>query len=77
MSQYTEQNKFALYQTLTFITDIVAFIQGNIFQIPNVRPLAPGSRPLFLVIYAAKPTPYEKIGKPLNELGPRRYDLMI
>ncbi|KAF9811814.1 hypothetical protein SFRURICE_021171 [Spodoptera frugiperda] len=57
--------------TLTFITDIVAFIQGNIFQIPDVRPLAPGSRPLFLVIYAAKPTPYEKIGKPLNELGPR------
>lgn len=72
MSQYTEQNKFALYRQLTFITDIVAFIQGNILEIPDVCPPHSGLAAFFFkVICATKPKlwEYEKIGKILKELG--------
>ena len=72
MSQYTEQNKFALFRQLTFITDIVAFIQGNILEILDVRPPHPGLVSfLFFKLFSLPSRSYEymrKLEKPLKEL---------
>lgn len=71
MSQYTEQNKFALYRQLTFITDIVAFIQGNILEIPDVRSLRVRLLCRFFKLFARQSRSYEYMGKlekPLKEL---------